>query len=218
MRNRERYPRIDITLIEAPVPDGQSFPGGFVLFTTALLEEPDEATVAAVVAHELAHLDRGHLYGSARRDKLAEATFAAPPGSRFGGPTLDQFFVRGMTLFGLMMNPYRPEHEHEADCLAATWLYLEGYDPTALVEFFERLHVRLRDQPADDNPFVPFQFGRSHPFSLERRDHVQARLAQLRRWRDRDLGRFPEALEGLSSRFGARARDGRGDDAPDASR
>jgi beta-barrel assembly-enhancing protease len=194
MAHRDRYPEIEVTLIDAPIPDGQSFPGGFLAFTTALLDEPDEATVAGVVAHELAHLERGHLYGYARRSKLAEATYSNPPG---GNASFDQFFTRQAALFGLMMNPFRPEHESEADCTSTTWLYLEGYDPAGLVGFFERMHRRNNDQP--DNPF--FQFGRTHPYSLDRRRHVLDRLAQLRRWKRRDdLGLYAENLRRLVPR------------------
>jgi predicted Zn-dependent protease len=188
MTHRDRYPKIDVGLINAPVSDGQSFPGGFLVFTTALLDEPDEATVAGVVAHELAHLDLGHLYGYVRRSKLAETTYSQPPGV---GVSFDRFFTQQAALFGLLLNPFRPEHEAEADCAAATWMYQEGYDPRALVGFFERLHERKNDQP--DNPF--FTFGRTHPFSLDRRDYVRARLAQLQRWRPRDdLQLFAEDL------------------------
>lgn len=191
MRNRNRYPNIEVTLIDAPVSEGQSFPGGYLVFTTELLREPDEATVVGVVAHELAHLDRGHLYEYARRSKLAESTFTRPPGV---GGSFDEFFTRGLALFGLMMKPFRPEHELEADCTAATWMYQEGYDPRALVGFFERLHNRLQDQPAD--PF--FTFWRTHPFSLDRRQEVLDRLAQLERWRPRnDLGLYAENLRKL---------------------
>ena len=194
LTHRDRYPTIDVTLIEAPIPDGQSFPGGSLLFTTALLGEPDEATVAGVVAHELAHLDRGHLYSYARRSKLAEATYANPPG---GQANFDRFFTRQAALMGLMMNPYRPEHESEADCTSATWLYLEGYDPRALVGFFERIHRRNNDQP--DNPL--FTFGRTHPFSLDRKRDVLDRLAQLRRWKRRDdLGLYADNLRKLEPR------------------
>ena len=41
MKNGARYPAIELTVIDAPIPDGQSFPGGFLVFTTALLNEPD---------------------------------------------------------------------------------------------------------------------------------------------------------------------------------
>jgi predicted Zn-dependent protease len=199
MTHRERYPEIDVTLIDAPVADGHSFPGGFLVFTTALLEEPDEAVVAGVVAHELAHLDLGHLYGYARRGKLAEATYSRPPGA---GAGFDQFFTRQMALFGLLMNPYRPGHEIEADCVATTWMFLGGYDPEALVEFFERLHLRLRDRPMD----AEFALGRSHPYTLDRRTHVRQRLEQLRRWRpDTELGRHPENLRRLTPREPAKA-------------
>lgn len=179
MKHRDRYPKIDVCLINAPISDGQSFPGGFLVFTTALLDEPDEATVAGVVAHELAHLDLGHLYGYVRRSKLAETTYARPPA---WGDSFDRFFTQQAALLGLLVNPFRPEHETEADCAAVTWLYEEGYDPRGLVGFFERLHERKNDQR--DNPF--FSFGRTHPYSLDRRDHVRARLAQLQRWRRRD--------------------------------
>ena len=194
MTKRDRYPAIEVTLITAPIPDGQSFPGGFLVFTTALLDEPDEATVAGVVAHELAHLERGHLYGYARRSKLAEATYRNPPG---GEATFDQFFTRQVALMGLMMNPFRPEHESEADCTSATWLYLEGYDPRGLVGFFERMHRRNNDQP--DNPF--FTFGRTHPFSLDRRAEVLGRLAELQAWKRRnDLGLYADNLRRLVPR------------------
>ena len=194
MAHRDRYPTIEVTLIDAPVPDGQSFPGGFLAFTTALLDEPDEATVAGVVAHELAHLERGHLYSYARRSKLAEATYRNPPG---GNADFNQFFTRQAALIGLMMNPFRPEHESEADCTSTTWLYLEGYDPRGLVGFFERMHRRNNDQP--DNPF--FSFGRTHPFSLDRKQDVLDRLAQLRRWKRKDdLGLYADNLRRLEPR------------------
>ena len=194
MARRDRYPVIEVTLVDAPIPDGQSFPGGFLVFTTALLDEPDEATVAGVVAHELAHLERGHLYGYARRSKLAEATYRNPPE---GELSFDRFFTRQAALMGLMMNPFRPEHESEADCTSATWLYLEGYDPRGLVGFFERIHRRNQDQP--DNPF--FSFGRTHPFSLDRRAEVLGRLAELQRWKRRDdLGLYADNLRRLVPR------------------
>ncbi len=193
MENRDRYPNIEVHLIDTDTPDGQCLPGGFLVFTTGLLDEPDEATVAGVVAHELAHLDRGHVYQYAKRTKLAEATFANAPN---GAPAFDAFFTRGMAMMGLMMSPYRPEHETEADCAAVTWLYQEGYDPEALVRFFERMHDHQavdRDR-APAIPFVP-GIGRSHPFTLDRRDHALHRLAQLRRWSDRpDLGLYADNL------------------------
>ncbi len=192
MKNRARYPEIDVKLIESPIADGQSFPGGFLVFTSALLDEPDEATVAAVVAHEIAHLDRGHLNEYARRDKLAETAFRPDL-----NPNLDpsRFMTQGMALGSIMMDPFRPEHELDADCMATTWLYLEGYNPHALADFFDRLHRRNQDQP--DSPF--FRLARSHPYSLDRRDSVLRRLAQLRRWKSRDdLGFYAANLRRLT--------------------
>ena len=192
MEHKERYSKIDVTLIGADIADGQAFPGGSLAFTTALLDEPDEATVAGVVAHELAHLDRGHMYDIVRRNKLAETQFSGGNAASF-----DEMFTRQAALFGMMFRPFRPEQESEADCSAVTWMYQEGYDPRALAGFFERLNRRRNDAP--DNPFL--SFARTHPYSLDRRDHVRARLAQLQRWRPRnDLALFPENLKAFRPR------------------
>ncbi len=176
MKHRDRYPKIEITLIDAPIPDGQAFPGGFLVFTSALLEGAEVESAPGVVAHELAHLELGHLYQYAKRGKLAESTYASPPGA---GATFDQSFTKQMALLGLLMNPYRPEHELEADCVAVTWMERLGHDPMTLADFFERLHRRLGDQPND--PVFGFALGRSHPYSLDRKSHVERRVKQLRR-------------------------------------
>jgi predicted Zn-dependent protease len=196
MTHRDRYSDIEVMLIDAPVADGQSFPGGLLVFTTGLLKEPDEATVAGVVAHELAHLDRGHMLDVVRRDRLAQDAFRRPFAT---GVNFDEMFTRQAALFGMMMRPFRPDQEHEADCTATTWMYQEGYDPHALVGFFERLHRRRNDAPGAPVPF--FNFARSHPYSLDRRDHVLARLRQLQGWRPRnDLALYPENLRTLHPR------------------
>ena len=188
MKNRDRYPEIEVAILDAPIPDAQSFPGGSLVFTRALLDEPDEATVAGVVAHELAHLDRAHLFQYAKRDKMVEGAFRVEPGAAADPMTM---MTRGMAVGSVMMDPFRPEHEHEADCQAATWLYQEGYSPHGLADFFTRMNQRLRDQP--DNRF--WSMGRSHPYSLARRQAVLERLAQLQKWKTRDdLKLYPKNL------------------------
>jgi Peptidase family M48 len=194
MKNGARYPDIEIRLIDAPIPDGHAFPGGYLVFTTGLLGEPDEATVAGVVAHELAHLDLGHVYQYAKRAKLAESTFSNNTEST---ASFEMFFTRGMAMMGLMMCPYRPEHESEADCSAVTWLYQEGYDPEALVRYFERLHER-EVTPRMRAQVPVFALGQSHPMSLDRRREALERLGQLKRWKMRDdLGLYPDNLRVL---------------------
>ncbi|HEU5116492.1 MAG TPA: M48 family metalloprotease, partial [Isosphaeraceae bacterium] len=139
MTHRDRYPKIEVGLIDAPDPDAQAFPGGFVVFSAGLLKEPDEASVAGVVAHELAHLDCGHMYWLAKRAKLADSAFQMPAGGPNGFDP-SRFLSRGMAAGSVMMNPFKPELELEADCQSTTWMYLAGYDPRALVGYFERLH------------------------------------------------------------------------------
>lgn len=193
MAHRDRYRDIQITLIDAPIADGQACGGGLLIFTTALLESPDEATVAGVVAHELAHLDLGHIHHYAKRAKLADSAFNPQAAGNPGD--FARAFERSMAAGSVYMNPFKPADELEADCQATTWLFLEGYDPHALARFFEAMHARQRDEPT--NPF--FQFAQSHPYSLDRRAEVLTRLKQLQRWRPRaELGLFPDSLRQLS--------------------
>lgn len=196
MTHRNRYPKIKVGLIDAREADAQTFPGGYVVFSTGLLNEPDEASVAGVVAHELAHLDRGHMYLLAQRVKLTNSAFQMPAqGPMNFDPS--RFLSRGMAAGSVWMNPFKPELELEADCQATTWMYLAGYDPAGLVGYFERLHQRIRDQPND--PL--FQFTRSHPYSLDRKREVLDRLAQLKRWKNRnDLALYPDNLRKLVAR------------------
>ena len=186
MKNGARYPQIEVGLIDCPIADGQSFPGGLLVFTTGLLESQDEATVAGVVAHELAHLDLGHNFHYARRAKLSLEGFSVDNPADFG-----TMMTRGAAIGSVMMNPYRPDQELAADCQATTWLFQEGYDPTALARFFEGLHARQQDER------LPEMFAslRSHPYTLDRRDEVRQRLAQLKRWKPaQELGLFPQNL------------------------
>ena len=204
MARRGRYPKLSVTLIDSPIADAQAFPGGLFVFTTAVLSEPDEATVAGIVAHELAHLDLGHLDFFAKRIKLASRGFAPDAGQGFGfGPggfDLDAMMDRGLALGSQFANPFRPEQELAADCRATTWMFLEGYDPSALAEFFERLHAR---QGVGPNFPVGMQ---SHPPSLARRAEVLKRLAQLRRWRPgSSLGRYPDRLKAREAQKRTRA-------------
>lgn len=189
MIHRDRYDRIEVRLIDAPMPDGQAFAGGSLVFTTALLNVADEATVAGVVAHELAHLDLGHVEYYARRERFAARAFQFDGPGAFADPTA--MMRRGLAVGSLFANPYRPEHELEADCWATTRLYLAGYDPRALARFFEDLNRRMRDRPDEGFPWS----WRSHPYSLDRRAEVMNRLEQLRRWKpNAALGLHPDRL------------------------
>lgn len=131
--------------------------GGFVYVNTGLLdilESVDE--LAAVMSHELAHINNNHqinfLY-AANRTKIAgqvAGAFLAIPlgalGALSGDPT---DIVRGLLIGSAigdviivsMVKGYGKEQELEADALAVQYLKKDGYDPYALIGVFKKLET-----------------------------------------------------------------------------
>ena len=86
MRNAERYPAIRVYVAESKITDARAFPGGAIVCTTGLIDfAQSEAALIGVLAHELSHIDRGHLLRTARGVKLAQDASAVgnAPAGRF---------------------------------------------------------------------------------------------------------------------------------------
>ena len=141
MRHRQRYRKIRVLIVESDGTDARSFPGGTILFSRGMLEFAEsEAAVVGVLAHELAHIDRGHQLDGLRRQKLAQSTFSP-------GTTSPRAFVSAGKLFvSQFMQPFHPEQETEADADAVRWMLQEGYDPMEMAGLFLRMHQRAPER------------------------------------------------------------------------
>ena len=75
--NRQRYPTIQVLLADSPQIDARSFPGGSLVFCRGLLDSAgSEAALVGIIAHELVHLDRGHVL--ARRGASSSPSGLSP--------------------------------------------------------------------------------------------------------------------------------------------
>jgi hypothetical protein len=130
MRNAERYRAIRVYVAETKITDARAFPGGAIVCTSGLIDFAwSEAALVGVLAHELSHIDRGHLLRTARGVKLAQDATAVGNGA---GP-----FVRnGILVAKQFARPFRPEDEAEADLDAAEWMFELGYDPKEWRHYF----------------------------------------------------------------------------------
>lgn len=172
LQNAERYRDIDVFVIDSPLTDARSFPGGTLFFYRGLLDFAEsEAALAGVVGHELSHLDRGHQLILLKQSKLFEQAFANPRGF-----DPQQFIRAGMNMARLMSRPFRPEDEAAADYDGVLWSYRAGYDPQELA----RLFVRLDQRDGGKNRNVP-SFLRTHPYSLDRHAAVIEQFKTLQR-------------------------------------
>ena len=127
-----------VRIIDSSQVDAFTLPGGFLYVTTGmLLETRSEAELAAVLAHEVGHVAARHATRQMSKSELMN--WATMPLLFIGGPVA--YAARqGLALaFPLARLKFSRNDEREADVLGIQYLVLSGYDPVAVVEFFERV-------------------------------------------------------------------------------
>jgi metalloprotease len=135
---RMRIPRYTVHLTEEETVNALALPGGTVLLTAGLMAlrakgSMSEDELAAVLAHEVGHIELGHSRKQQVRATMSHwATMAAPPMS---GALGRMAMTAGMT--ALQRRASR-DAEQEADAWAVKLLTEAGYDPKALEVFLAR--------------------------------------------------------------------------------
>jgi predicted Zn-dependent protease len=171
-------------------------PGGFILITKGTLAQcRNEDELAAVLAHEIAHIELGHPSNALKEAKKtaglaavakagAEATGAA---SRVpGGANLNKV-IDG--LGDLYTKGYDRGLEDEADGRAVTLLVRAGYDPNAMTAMLDRMSASSK----------PELFS-SHYKPEKRAETVRAAIAKV--------GSTPPLDPAREARFKAAVRPG----------
>jgi hypothetical protein len=117
-----------------------ALPGGFFYVNTGLILAADnEAELAGVMAHEIAHVCARHATRNATRSQISQ--IASIPLVFLGGPV--GFAVRELSGIAMPLSflKFSRDAEREADLLGMQYQYSSGYDPTAFVDFFEKLEA-----------------------------------------------------------------------------
>ena len=139
-------------LIETDEINAFAAPGGLILISTGMLDLCNtEDELAAVLAHEIAHVVGKHGLRAIKNSRLTSAlTILGTESARhFGGSDLKQL----VTDFGggveditstLLVNGYSRGLEEEADQIAITILKRVGYDPKALSSMLAEMEKRLK--------------------------------------------------------------------------
>ena len=155
------------TVLDSDVVNAFAVPGGYVYVTRGLLAlAKDEAEVAGVLAHEIAHITARHSAQRQTRQTIA-GILAAGVGLVFGNDTLAQLAGLGGTA---VVASYSREQELEADQFGVETLRRAGYDPFAMATFLETLrrdsqYAGLR---SGNRGGGGFDFFASHPATEER--------------------------------------------------
>jgi predicted Zn-dependent protease len=163
-----------IKVIDSDEVNAFALPGGFFYVNKGLLLAADnEAELAAVMAHEIAHVAARHAVENQTKATLLE--YAALGGSIFLGgiPGMIYQNTAGIGLLGIFMK-FSRSAEEEADKLGVQYMYAAGYDPSAMATMFEKLEAKNKKKPG----FIARAFA-SHPAPPDRRAAALALAARF---------------------------------------
>ncbi len=128
-----------------------AMPGGKVAVYTGLLPlTRDDAGLATVLGHEVAHVLAGH--GNERMSQsmvvsLGGAALSVIVGEASGMGSKALLSSYGaVTQVGVLL-PFSRKHESEADRIGLTLMAIAGYDPRAAIPFWERMNEEGGDRP-----------------------------------------------------------------------
>jgi predicted Zn-dependent protease len=182
-----------IRIVDSDEVNAFALPGGFMFVNTGLILKADnEAELAGVLAHEIAHVAARHGTRQATRGQMVN----------YG--TLPLIFVGGWAGFALRqaMNLAVPmgflkfsrNMEAEADLLGLQYMYKAGYDPTEFVNFFERIETLEKRKPGAVSRLFS-----SHPMTGDRIRAAQKTI-------QRDLKASPQYVVDSSEFHDVRTR------------
>lgn len=156
--------RIALHVFRAPQANAFCLPNGSVYINQGLIARMEnEAQLASVIGHEIAHFTHRHSYANTNTVKSA-AAFASVAGLLGGGIISDLLAISSIT-------GYSRELEREADAVGFQRMVKAGYDPREATKVF----TLLRDEAKALDSKEPFLFA-SHPKLQERIDNF-TRLA-----------------------------------------
>lgn len=125
----------EFNVLESRTINAWCLPGGKIAVYTALMKKfNNEAELACVVAHEIAHAIARH--GGERMSWNYLKALGSLGVSAIGNNWLETVYGIGSE-YGIML-PYSREHEREADSIGLTLMAKAGYNPNAAVDFWKR--------------------------------------------------------------------------------
>jgi len=146
VRNSDAKVPFTIKVIDSEDVNAFALPGGFFFVNSGLILKADnEAELAGVMAHEIAHVAARHGTRQATRGEIANLA------------TIPLIFMGGWAGYGIrqaasILVPvgflkFSCAFESEADMLGLEYMYKTGYDPTAFVDFFEKIETLEKRKP-----------------------------------------------------------------------
>jgi predicted Zn-dependent protease len=166
-----------VSVVKSQQVNAFCLPGGkMVVYTGILPVAQNDASLATVLGHEMAHATSRHGAQRVLQQNLTQVAMAGVAGSLSDMDYQQQRAIMGAigagAQYGVLM-PFSRNHESEADHIGLLYMARSGFDPRESINFWQRMEQASQGAPPE--------FMSSHP------SHG-TRIQQLQSW-------MPEALK-----------------------
>ncbi len=173
VRNSDSQVPFTIKVIDSDDINAFALPGGFFYVDSGLIQAADnEAELAGVMAHEIAHVAACHAARGNTRNQLMH--LASVSLMMVGGPIGFGVYEAAGLAMPLTYLKFSRAFESEADFLGVQYMYRAGYDPQAFTAFFEK----VRELERHKENVVAKAFG-THPQTPDRIEKTQKEINTL---------------------------------------
>jgi beta-barrel assembly-enhancing protease len=173
VKNSDAKVPFTIKVIDSDEINAFALPGGFFYVNSGLITAADEeAELAGVMAHEIAHVAARH--GTEQYTKATLANYATIPLIFMSGGLGYGLYQAAGFLIPMQFLHFSRKAESEADFLGLEYMYKTGYDPTAFVSFFEKIQAQEKKKPGKLSKMFS-----THPPTGDRIEKTQANIASI---------------------------------------
>ncbi len=167
----------EYNLVQSKEVNAWCMPGGKIVVYSGILPiTKDEAGLATVMGHEVAHALLNHgaqRMSAAQLQQYGAAGVQVAAGGQSAGTQdlLMQAYGAGSQVFGML--PFSRKHETEADEIGLTLMAIAGYNPDKAIEFWQRME-------ANSGGGAPPEFLSTHPAGATRISHIKSITANAK--------------------------------------
>ncbi len=164
-----------IKVIDTDEVNAFALPGGFFYVNSGLILAADEeAELAGVMAHEIAHVCAHHAMREMTRANYANIGMIPVEIMAMGSYSGYGMYELASLAIPVTFLKFSRDFEGQADWLGMQYMYRSGYDPQALIQFFEKIESLEKHKPG----FVAAAFS-THPETPDRIDRSEEEIATI---------------------------------------